>query len=1365
MLFQKLNFQASYFLLLFMSVFLLGTSSAFSEAVSVAPIEPVAKFRNINVEHGLSQGTVYSVMQDRAGVMWLATQDGLNKFDGHKFTVYQKDASASQLSNNFTTELLQDLNGYIWVGTIYGLNRYSPSLDKWDHYFYSEKNNSIPENNIKKLFMDSDGVIWVGTKNGIAYYDHNDNSFVSMLTPVENSHSLNIDEIIQHPSGYLLLGSNNGVYRLDKVTGDYRFYPVTDSNVSLIVNTIELLDENDDVALLGTNKGIYALSLDDGAVSRWKAFDFLNNERVYDFYGENNYIYIATSTGFHRLELAGGSVTRKSYYNDMADANSLGSNHVLSIYNDKDGTLWLGTLNGVSLFDQKLQAFNHYSIRSEAGGISAKGEVFALYGDRQGSLWVGTSNGVSVFDQRLNNHRVYSDINGRVSAFAEDFSGNLWIGGTNGIFAYDTAKGIITPVIHDTDGNQFLDGVVVFSLLIDKHENLWIGSGWGLHRYLLKTKKVEHYFYDKNTHESLSDNQIYSLYEDVEGSIWIGTLNGLNKLNPATGVIKRYFPDRPNDQKQLFWVFSIVPDGGKGFWLATTDGLYLFDSKTEKFQRFGKENGLYNENLFGALVSSRGNIWVSTNNGLAKFDSNSAEFSVYRATVGLQNQEFNFGAYTKLQDGRMAFGGINGINIFREEDVVALPGIEPGAPVLTNITLLDNNNNYKDAIKKNNPDIQQDSQPVLVEWSDTLLSIEFSALSYLFSKDVIYRYKLNGYDSDWVYLSSGQNHAVYTNLDPGSYLFEVQSKIGSGHWSSSHKRDILVSFPPWKSPFAYFIYVVLPLLMFALFLWRKNVAIKTLRLNIFDATAKISQQKKELEVANKDLKSAMDAKEMFYKKLTHELRTPLTLIKSPLDFLLSNIEEPQSRYWLNIIKHNSVDLANMVDNLLALSSAQQMSQADETSTDIKMVSEGLMERFAVLAKEKGISIALHCESNNNFVACSAADVKLMLSNLLANAIKYTQKNGTVILEVTEAQGKLNICVCDNGFGISEFDQRKLFNEFERGTDPRVEGIQGSGLGLAVVKNLAEKASGSIQVESTLDKGSIFTLSLPLREPSATVNHTLEFSDDRIVLPEYEGDAFSILVVEDNPDINALICQIFSGKHNCISAFSFDEGVDLLGRYSPDLVITDLMLSEQQASPSDAKGGIEFCKLIKTTDGMNHIPVIMLTALGQKNNQLYGLSQGADDYICKPFDTRDILLRVNNRLQLLSNSKRHFGNRTRGINNTGETVAEDSYFSELANQLGIEFEKNFHNPDYGIKNLAEVMSKTPRTLQMHFKKMETTFGSLLLEFRLHKAREKIKQGNAIGLVASECGINDASRFSKEYKKKFGLLPSDEKPKAY
>jgi ligand-binding sensor domain-containing protein/signal transduction histidine kinase/DNA-binding response OmpR family regulator len=1335
-----------------------------AEIAISTPVEPIAKFRNINVDDGLSQGTVYSVMQDNAGVVWLATQDGLNKFDGHKFTVYQKDASASQLSNNFTTELLQDKNGDIWIGTIYGLNRYSPSLDVWGHYFHSEKASSIPENNIKKLFMDSDGVMWIGTKNGVAYYDSVSDKFVPMLTSVGNGHSLNVDEIIQHPSGDLLFGSNDGVYYLNKATGAYRFYPVEDASVSLIVNTMEVIDRNQNIVLLGTNRGIYVLTLADGTVTRWDIFNFLNSERVYDFYQENGHVFVATSAGFHCLGLEDGSIFRKSYYNDMADVNSLSSNHVLSIYKDKDDTLWLGTLNGVSLFNKKMQLFNHFSARGEVGGVVAKGEVFALFGDRQGDLWVGTSSGMSVFDSELKTHKVFSGVTGRVSAFAEDSSGNLWVGGAKGVFHYDMKIGAIVPVDRDVDGTQFLDGAVVFSLLLDRHESLWIGSGWGLHRYSIQSKKVTHYFYDKNMQTSLSDNQIYSLYEGLDGNIWVGTLNGLNMLDPTTGIIKRFFPDRSDEQQQLFWVFSIVSDGGSGLWLATTDGLYWFDLTLKKFKRFGKERGLYNENLFGIVIGDKNNVWVSTNNGLAKFDAKREVFDVYRASVGLQNQEFNFGAYAKLQDGRMAFGGINGINIFREEDVAILQDAGPVAPILTNVTLLDNKNTYKDATGKADLSARKNADPVLVEWSDTLLSVEFSALNYLFSKDVTYRYKLNGYDSDWIYVPSGQNHAIYTNLDSGRYIFEVQSRIGSGYWSHSHNRDILVSSPPWKGPLAYFIYAALPLLIFFLFLWRKNLAIKNLRVKIFDATSTISQQKRALEFANKDLEYAIHAKENFYKQLTHELKTPLTLIKLPLDLLLSNVHELQFRHWLNIIKHHSAELANMVDSLLALSSAQQKGQDCSIGADIKIVCEELVGHFSALAIKNNISLSFRCE-NNYIVACSTAELKVMLNNLLTNAIKYTGKGGFVVVQVIELQGMINVCVRDSGFGISEFDQKNLFKDFVRGTDPRIDGISGTGLGLVLVKNLVEKVSGTICVESVLNKGSAFTLSLPLLEADVTFHPPLEVCDSNIVLPEYNGDSFLILVVEDNPDINALICQLFSEKHTCIAAYSFDESIKLLSQHVPDLVITDLMLSDYQAVSAGAKGGIELCQLIKTTEGMSHIPVIMLTALGQKNNQLYGLSQGADDYICKPFDTRDVLLRVNNRLQQLTNSKRYFGDRTRGITRSEKSTAESPYFSELGNMLKIEFENNFNNPEYSINHLAKVVSKTPRTLQLYFKKMDTTFGVLLLEFRLHKAREKIKQGNAIGLVAAECGINDPSRFSKEYKKKFGVLPSDEKPKTH
>lgn len=1186
---------------------------------------------------------------------------------------------------------------------------------------------------------------------------------MSVLDQVESGHSPNVDDIVQHPDGYFLFGTNNGIYRFDKFNKSNKFYSVTDSSGSLVINTMEFIANNNEV-LLGTNRGIYLLSLYDGAVSRWSVFEFLNTERIYDFHKENHYLYVATSAGFHRVDISLGSSSAsiKSYYNNVADLSSLGSNHVLSIYKDRNGALWLSTLNGVSLFDSHLQKFNHYSVKGTGQKFSSSGEVFGLLSDKKGNLWVGTSNGVNVINHALNSSKTLLNMSGRVCAFEEDSSGGIWIGGAKGLFVYEAKEAKLNHITKDVNGRQFLDGASVHALLIDRDENLWIGSTWGLHSYSLRTKKVISYYNDRKNEASLSDNQIYSLHEDDVGNIWVGTLNGLNKLNRKSGLIKRYFPEEKLDQKQLFWVFSIANKKNHGFWLGTADGLYSFDSKSEAFKRFGGEHGLYNENVFGVIVGQQGDVWVSTNNGLARFDSKTERFSVFGASFGLQNQEFNFCAHEKLKDGRIVFGGINGLNIFNENEVASLLAIRLRAPTITNISTLDRNNNRKEMFNN-----YQANNKVLfrVNWSDTLVSIQFSALDYLFSKDVVYRYKLSGYDSDWVYLPSGQSNSTYTNLDSGQYVFEVQAKIGSASWSESQKMNLAVSSPPWSTPLAYSIYIVCPLFLLLFYLWRKNIALKKLKLNILGATSEITRQKLELESVNKDLAFALQAKDKFYKKLTHELRTPLTLIKSPLEFLLSGIQETQSRYWLGIIKHNSTELASMVDNLLALSSAQQEANPNDLGADVKVLCQELVDHFANLANDKCISLALLDDGENSYVLCSSGDVKIILSNLILNAIKYTNKHGSISIDLNQKDKSLIVTVCDSGIGISEADQKRLFNEFQRGADPRVSGIAGSGLGLAVVKSLVEKASGSICVESALNQGSKFILSLPLMMTNKVIARSSEYSADEIVISPYQGDCFVILIVEDNIEINALICEMFSDIHKCIPAFNFSQGVELLNTMSPDLVITDLMLSDEQYSLSDTNGGVEFCRLIKGNESLHHIPVIMLTALAEKNSQLYGLSQGADDYICKPFDTRDLLLRVNNRLQQLSNSKRYFSGRVVGVDNHQGAAIESPYFSNLAEKIKIEFENNFHDPEYGIEDLADVMAKTSRTLQTYFKKMDTTFGALLLDFRMNKAKEKIRQGRPIGLTAIECGINDASRFSSVYKKKFGLSPSEDKSKTY
>lgn len=1341
----------------------------FAEAKSVLPFSSTTKFYNLGVDQGVSQGSIYSILQDDDGFIWLASQDGLNRFDGQHFEVFSHENNSGP-SDGFTTGLLQDNNDQLWIATLNGVTRYSLTKKTWEYFFAGDEKGGLPSNRIKSLHLDKYNRVWAGTTNGLAYYQEKTGRFVAVdLGRHENS----VEAITDGKDDDLWLATTNGLYQLNIRTLALQEFllpssALTDAKDKSAIS-IAVMPLTKDI-LVGTHFGLYLFTVTTKQFSRIDALSFLNDQHIQDLMiAKNKSIWIASSSGLHSIKANDRNAffDLKSHYREASDLSSLSSNNVLSLFQDRNDNIWVGTVSGISILDANLQLFKHYVTSVTSPGTTDKSgkEVYSLFEDKNNNIWVGTDLCVSKINASKEKITIYPEVNGRVSAVQQDLSGNIWLGGANGLYKLVAGEDVFKV------GSRYFESKVIYTMLMERN-NLWIGSAKGLFLFNTTTDKIERSYYQSNEINSLSDSQIYSLATDVHGDLWVGTIDGLNRLD-KNGNIKRYFPPQDSQRPDKFWVFAIAPQSDGLLWLSTMSGLYKFDPSQNKFERFSKLQGLQNESLFGLLIDKDKKIWVSSNKGLSFFDSSTMQFVNYTKAHGLQSSEFNFGAYAKLKNGEFVFGGVNGLNVFSPKTVSENLERKLYTPTLVELKI---SNKIQALIPTKNGLVAESLNRldnIQLTWRDSMFSIEFEALDFVFGKSKSYRYRMSGFDNEWVYVSGEKNYATYTNLDAGQYKFEVQSGNNYQQWSDSASISVIILSPPWRSPWAYAVYfisVLLVLVGFIVLRERKAKAyLDRLKIDVRNATIEVVQKNKELEESHQLLADALQAKDQFFRHVTHELRTPLTLLQSPVDILLINATENQ-RKWLTVIKQSSLDLKHMVDNLLGISALQKNVNA-ESICMLPHTMIMLAEQFSGMNQEKAIVFSMD-EVPNCAVKCDANELKIMVSNLISNAIKYTPHGGFVgvSFDLQEAR-EVIITVRDNGFGISDDDQGNIFNEYARAKDPRVANIQGSGIGLSYVKKLALRCQGDIKFSSKLNEGSSFYLSLPIGEHTQNVmSEPLLALDvaDSILFDELPNDkVFSLLIIEDNPHINDLICSLFNSRLQCFSATNVTEGLKLAKEHMPDVIITDLMMPISQASDISKSGGLQVCSQLKQREETAHIPIIMLTALTNISQQLEGLQHGADDYICKPFNNAELQLRIYNRLHQLWKIQCVFTRKILDVDNAllSEGAFNDvpATYKNLAEKISVQLRDNFHNSSYCLKDLADAVHKSERTLQNELKAMGANFSQLLLDYRLMIANKKLAEGMLVSKVAFESGFNEHSYFTKCYKAKFGITPKQKMSK--
>jgi DNA-binding response OmpR family regulator/ligand-binding sensor domain-containing protein/nitrogen-specific signal transduction histidine kinase len=1080
--------------------------------------------------------------------------------------------------------------------------------------------------------------------------------------------------------------------------------------------------------------------------------------------------------------------------NEPKNSSSIPSDTIIRLFEDSKKRLWIGTRSGI-VRKKPNGGFQQIGTIKDTAPISLN----KFYEDSKGNLWVGSyGQGLYRFQETQQKFEKVDFIPGidakkdriEVNAIQEDADGYLWVSVDHrGVYLLDKGTGKTREkfefALNEVHG---LPSDWIPILFLDSRGVVWLGdfedNSFGLFKYLKKEKRFKHYGYDPQDSLSINSNEIRFITEDDLGRIWVGTDGGLNRYDHHKNIFYR------NTNLDMPSTISYAKANNGKLWVSTYSGggLALVGPEVNDVEFYGESKGLiHNDILDGSeLVSDDlGQLWLPTARGLSVFDTNTKSFKSYSNKDGFQNHPEIFMTSLKSHDGIIWLGSRegNGLNRIDSKDFVKKDSLPPSI-VITAMSVNDNTYDTPDGQLFRKSVAYTDE--ISLDHDQKDLGFEFVALHYLYPEDNLYSWKLENYDTQWT-PASKERRVKYTNLAPGTYTFRVKGSNADGIWNEEGvSMQVTIRSPWWGTWWAYLCYItVIGGSIYVFYRFKINQKLQkaeALRLQELDAV-----------------------KTRLYTNITHEFRTPLTVIIGIADEL-KHTPKVNFKEGLNMILRNGQNLLGLVNQMLDLRKLESGKlNLNYQQADIVSYLKYITESFHSLGESRGVKIHFHTNVKQLIMDFDAVRMQHLVSNLMSNAIKFTPKGGHIHISTGVKNDRFIFSIKDTGIGIAEADLPHIFDRFYQADDSHTRQSEGTGIGLALTYELVKLMQGTIAVKSYKGKGAEFAVELPLSNSSPIVEPAIEIplleansnSENSVLI---EGTSFPfmstgefnedndlqeaplVLIADDNDDVRNYIASCLVKEYAIKIAKNGEECETIAKDVIPDLIVLDVMMP--------FKDGFEVCKLLKTDERTSHIPIILLTAKADMDSKLEGLQQKADDYLTKPFNKRELLLRIKNLLELrqilqqyyrssleanfsISTPQKKLQNRNEiksvfkniPLKTTVRSLTDQSI--PLANSLDNGFvnkvkkiiEAHLDEADFDVEKLCREIALSHS--QVHRKLVALTGLSatyFIRYVRLLKAKELLMHsGYKISAISSDCGFNDPAYFSRVFKKEFGLTP--------
>lgn len=1204
-----------------------------------------------------------TVVQDTAGFMWFGGENGLARFDGLQFKRYEPSPEPGAPLSNIVRDLLIDHDGVMWVATDRGLCRYVEYEDRFDVFRPQTGDpGSLPHNVITSLALDPHNRLIIGSGSGISIFSADRRRFTNIpLTAGSEAVTFVLDTFVDSKSRIWVGTRDQGLFLLDQNGDVVRHYRASPGHPGALQSDMVKSIEEDPFGRIWV--GTYG-----GGVSRLN-----EGERDFTTYladpadpyaiGSNTiWAIFLDSADVLWLSTDQGGLARYQedsdrfihYRHSALDRNSLASNQVQAIYEDREHNLWVTTFpEGIHFYDRSHSELTNYTHRENDPNSLSSSAVLDFMQTTDGLLWIGTENGLNLFDldQRRFVRRYTRDPASdaglqanAVLSLAEDYTGDIWVGTWGGgLQRFDRVSERFFHYPPDRQKPGSISSAFIWDIYLDRDNVLWVATETGgLNRYDRATDSFEHYTLDQNDPHSISSNFVWAILEDRRGGFWLATVDGLNRMDRATGRFTRY-PKNIHDPATLnsVRIRSLMEDSAGRIWIGTQDiGAVIFDYATNTFTHLTWPDSLA-PLVTSFIEDNLGYIWASTANGIARIDPVRLEVRSFHRTQGLVGDTFNRDATFKDHKGHLYFGGTDGFSVF--DPRVFMNHRNDFPLVLTDFRLF----NRPVTIGAADSPLQRAigyTDHITLRHDHSMFSFAFATLNYRAARENRYVYKLEGFDSEW-HQAAGANNATYTNISPGSYTFKVRSADRDGNWNQRMAQvEITILPPPWLSWWAYLGYLLVGALV-AVFLVRT-----------FLKHVELDKQR----ALNAELLRINKIKDTFLVDTSHELRAPIGSMIGLAENVLRDEREQLSaaaEQRLGLIVAHGKRLSNLINDILDYGNfAQRKLELHAERLALRPMVETALQNFRALSNGRSVRLRNEVDPDTAWVMADRNHLKQVLTNLISNALKYTERGEVHVSSAVEGRW-LRVSVRDTGCGIKPELRERIFTpQVSKSLSDQV--MSGAGLGLAVTKHLIELHGGRIEVETQWQdprkpdsgtSGTCFTFTLPLAEPPAhsTDNPSMARAApapapppaiaecSRAALketltgdlsPPPDGGRFTVLIVDDDPVNRMVLAGILSlHDYHILEASTGLEALQLVlheGR-EVDLVILDVMMPRMS--------GFEVCSRLRESFSAERLPILFLTARHGGEDANVGLEAGGNEVLYKPVNKEILLPRVKHYL--------------------------------------------------------------------------------------------------------------------------------------